>query len=746
MTSRLFSGKDYDQLVSALLARMRQKFPAFDIQADDEPMRLILDAMAFGLEQANFFVDVSGAERYLGTAQRASNVARIAAEFGYNPPGAVACSGVLGLSLAQPYSFVVTLPIGYEFASDRGAIYTTTEELSWAPGDTSEKQVVLSQIVNRERSFTSNGERLQRLELGGLSDLESLAFQSVEVRVNGDEWLERDSFLDTDTTVYRVAYTAKPPYIEFGDGAVGSVPNLNASVVVRFSLTLGESGELTTPGRISGGTQPLVIGGTQIQLLINRATGVMTGGAGPEQTSKTRALAPLYKHSDGAVCTDADFTALASLYRHGIYGAVSSARAVLATSLNNDLLSASLIGQIEGTFLDASNEIQAVQSELASAVSSLAVNRGNLLAIHAALDSFLGAAQALTNRIDALEVLRVQLSTSVNATDLSAADIQNVTNAAAIQLNQLDVNRSALLSAIQVIGPGPGPDALSAATYAALIGELSSMESGVIGLQSKLSGSGVIQASAASIRGQATTSKSTITSIRTELEQLAIEQANAQSDLASLVSLEGLIEDDGDEVAQASQELTLKLTDPWSITVGLVQNLKIHLDKIFTSECGPNVVSVVILASDADGFYVAPSIGLQRALEEYLEPRREPSVRVVVVDGSRYLVVPRISVLFRVVQGYDPVKVKNLMQSEIVSLHRGRQAGQGLDLDDIYGAVNGVEGLLRSNIEITGFDAAPGTSAVIDNEGNLAIGSREIITRPIITYFRILPDGSRELV
>jgi len=746
MTTRLFAGKDYDQLVSALLARLRLRFPSYDLDADDEPMRLLIDAMSFGLEQSNFFMDASGAERFLDTAQRPSSVARIVSELGYNPHGATACSGTLsvGITTALPYS--ITLPSGLEFTSDRGLPYTLTEAVTWVAGETGFKSLSLSQSALRSRTFTSDGLNLQRLSLGGLSEDERISYQSLTVTVDGQVWTERDAFLDTDTNVYRVAYTAQPVYVEFGDGVVGTVPPESASIQITFGVTRGELGELSTPGRITGLATPLVVAGNQVDLVIDSSTGVMSGGSAPEVKSRTKALAPAFRHSDGAVCTDADFAAVAGSYSHGLYGTVASSRAVLATSIENDPKSAVLLSQIGFTLSDASTVVDSIKSDISALSLSLGDDIADLDALQVSLDAFVGSAQSLQTSIESVRTSTSTMQTGIGTIDQRAADIQTAASLAQTDVALAIASKNSLLSSLVSIGGGAGTDELTTVTYDALTALIGSISSLLDSVNAKLQGGGVIQSGASDVRSQLSSIRNSISLIRTDLDGIEDNQAQARLDVAALTALSTVLSGEVASNDAIALRLESEFNDPWSTVSSYALELRSHLDNVFTDDCGPNLVSVVILASDEDGYYVAPSIGLQRALEEYLSERKEPSVRVAVVDGSSLLISPRITVAFRVVQGYDPVKVKNLAQAEIFSLHRGRTAGIGLALDELYDAVREVEGLSRANIVIDGFDGATFALASIDSDGNLLLGRSEVITRPTVIYVRVLPDGSREVI
>jgi len=695
MTRRLYAGKDFATGVAEVKSRLQRKFPEIQFDFANDLQVVIMEVVGYFAENVNFFQDLQAAEGYTETAQLGRSIQRISSFSAYNPPGAVPASGTISVSLSEVQTTTVQLAQGQGWTGSNGLRYESTDEVLYTAGELGPKDVSLSQRETRSVIFRSKGTRFQRFALD-VRDGEYLAYQSLEVLVDNVEWEESDAFLDTDSTVFRAAYTGEPAYIEFGDGAVGEIPQTGAEIAVTYRVTAGIAGALTTPGNITGPTPGIVAGGNPIAVVIDEATGIMSGGQGPEDAVVSKAKIPLAEHSDQAVVVHPDFSGLVSRYRDPVFGAIAAATAVVATSIENDLFSVQSLGRMRGLFTDASDVVDS------SAVA--------LRQVQADVDAALDVIDGLADDIVTLSELGGDIRTEM-------VNIRGQKGAAQTSVNSANSDVDAIESILA--GMPVAADGLTDPTRASLTASLTAITSSLTSIKTQLAAietasentdghSEDVETKAAETKAQVVVSKTETAQIETQVVVLETE-----------------------------------LIDPWDDAIAEIDALEAHLDDIFADTCGPNVVSVPILVRDSDGFYTAPSIGLQRALEAWLEDRKEPSVIFRVVDGSVFLVVPSIEIVFEPLAGEVPTEIKAAQEAAILTLMKGLDFGEALYLDDLYNQLRPIGRVISTNVTITSFTAATTSQALIDGEGNLVVEDREIVNEPVLSFFRRFSDGSK---
>jgi hypothetical protein len=157
-----------------------------------------------------------------------------------------------------------------------------------------------------------------------------------------------------------------------------------------------------------------------------------------------------------------------------------------------------------------------------------------------------------------------------------------------------------------------------------------------------------------------------------------------------------------------------------------------HVDVLLSDDCKSNLVSVPILTHDAAGFYTAPSLGLQQALQSYLDARKEVTQTVKVTSGEGYLVRPVIVIRAGVKLGYSPSVTAAAISSVVDGVLRDRSFGVSLYLSDFCQVIDtSVAGLAFLNVAISGYNDKDGLllSDKLDGNGNLIIKESEVITK-----------------
>lgn len=724
---RLRAGKDFDTLTSEVRARLRQKYPTLSLDFTNDLLRVLVDFNALSVENLNFFLDLAVNENFVTTARRLGSLADLAAFAAYAPRGAVPCAGEVSLRPAQDYQLFLTLPIGQRFTGANGFTYEVSAPVVWSVGDTSFKTVLLTEGKSVSRTFRSDGRRLQRIVLTGLEPGEYIGWHDVVVTVDGTPWEEVDLFQEDAGEQFRVNYLAAPPTVEFGDGAVGTVPASGAEILIEYRVHHGQAGfiPVQASGAIRGVEGAWIVSGTSIDVVIDATTGQMSGGAAPQNASELRAAIPAAHHSDGAVVTPQDVQGILQTYRHPQHGAVAAANAFVARSIQNDLTSYNTIRAIRQAFEDGDTKIAAYQVQLLASFAALLVDFDDIRAIQAALEVERSNVDAVGQGLDTIQQ---NLAAEVNAGGVAA-------DAASARIASAQTQRAALSAAVVAI-PTAGADQLTGGTKLALLDLISQLDTLLTSAQNSITAQGnnfqEIQTQLASIVGQIQALEAVSTTVQDLDADLLTSAAAGEASIAS---------------AQADlTAFVADLSDPWDVVVGLVDTLETHLDGILSDECGPNVVSVPIVTFDSDGFYVAPPLGLVRAFEAYIRDRCEPSVIFRVVDGSQNLISPALRLTFELEPGFSALQIKAGLEAALLNDLRGRLFGQDVVLDDLYAACTVVPGINKLEIRITGFAGGQTGDASI-RDGHLLVEPRALVTRPTASYFlRRTEDGSLEAI
>ena len=158
-----------------------------------------------------------------------------------------------------------------------------------------------------------------------------------------------------------------------------------------------------------------------------------------------------------------------------------------------------------------------------------------------------------------------------------------------------------------------------------------------------------------------------------------------------------------------------------------------HVDSFLSNECKSNLIEVPVLTLDSEGFYVVPTLGLQKSLQAYLDNAKEVTQVVKVTGVSSLLVAADVSCLVGVLTGYNEATVRSQVEAAILGVLKGRAFGAKLRLSELYAPTAPeagdvpIEGVEYVHIEITG------PADHLDTDGGLKASDYEVITRGTIT-------------
>jgi hypothetical protein len=160
-------------------------------------------------------------------------------------------------------------------------------------------------------------------------------------------------------------------------------------------------------------------------------------------------------------------------------------------------------------------------------------------------------------------------------------------------------------------------------------------------------------------------------------------------------------------------------------------NIFNHVDQILAADCEANLVTVPILTVDSSGFYAAPSLGLQQALQNYLNTIKEVTHTVSVTSGVNSLVPAAITITASILSGYSVQVLTASINAVVAGLLRNRVFGHSLYVSDLVSAILSLKGIYYVNVVINGYrpvghTEAPHTDLLVN--GNLVISKSQVIT------------------
>lgn len=269
--------------------------------------------------------------------------------------------------------------------------------------------------------------------------------------------------------------------------------------------------------------------------------------------------------------------------------------------------------------------------------------------------------------------------------------------------------------------------------------EASNIQSGATTLQSNLDGSpsAIIPKALAA---QAAVADSGLTILTVDTEVYA--QTQATTAITALLGTNAVPPAVSTGLYGTSRQIdtaveTLDTSGDVTVSVGTeLDNIFNHVDALLAADCSANLVSVPILTKNAAGFYAAPTLGLQQALQAYLDARKEVTQSVKVTSGEDKLRRPVITLRVGVSLGYSESVVSAGVQTVVDGLLRDRPFGTSLYVSDLDCEVrDNVAGVFFVNSVISGWNDADGVLQTegLDGDGNLIIQASEVITKEVRT-------------
>lgn len=688
-----FSARDFEQLVDDVeeFARVRFGDRYTDFSASLQGTMLI-ELLAFGLSQLHFYMDVSVAESYISLCRRPRSMSRLTRQIGYRMNPATAGSVDLDVAPSSVQAVAFTVEEGFRFVSRSGVVFEATSPVSWSVGETATKTVTLREGSTISINATGTGTPDQEVSLAAAGgEGIYLASGSVTVTVDGVPWEEVEFLEIQGEEQFEVHYHEEPPLIRFGNGFRGSMVPAGADIRITFRTTRGFAGNLDR-NQIQSTVVPLVSSFVTIPLTINNP-GKVTGGLDWESLESARANAPKFFGARKRAITKSDYEVLSAGYSDPEYGSVASATALVVREGEADLQVKSAVIALRSGVTSYTADIVGYTSSLNGGLAAIELNRDQAVS---QVEEVIEQNQAITGVGESL----VALSGVLAREPLSLSDAVDV-------LTRILNGGSPWTYTVQTAAT-----AASGAGLAALSTEMTT--EWIPALQRIL---GVVNASRDSISDGSA-------ALRASAGQI-LAASEAISDAADLAMVHLNAIDSANESAKSISLLIAGTIEPHKAAVtASVANLIEHLDRVFGSDCGPNLVTVPILSLDGDGFYAPPSTGLLRSLQEYLTEIKDVAHIVSVVSGELFMVPVSITVRVRPSPNYSFQEARRDITGVLEKVMRRRPFNTSLILSDLYDPIGELPSVKGGKFDVI---LSTDTGDELDSSGNVICPDNKVL-------------------
>lgn len=780
-----YVGLDFPTHFDDLRSELQTKFAAdFNDFALSSLAIMLMDITAYGLDTLSFYLDRRATDSYLETAQTRKAVARLTRQLGYKMGGAVSASTDLSVRIGTAVNFTVTIPQGFQFQGPNSLIFEAAQETIYAPLSTTAQLIPVYEGETVTENFVGDGTANQVFELQAVPAGKSVVQGSAKVFVNGTPYQEADFLPITGGQYFEVGYNDSPPTLRFGDGTVAQsdIPALNSTIAVTYIASTGLAGQVNA-NTITDVVNPLVVNFNTINLSINNPEAA-SGGDDPESLSRAKALAPLVYKSRYVAVTRSDYVALASAYADPLFGRVAVAQAYSTRSAEDDTQLQVLLQDVRDVTDPVYTSVQTQVTALGTQTSiidtqttDISTYLSDTATAMTTLNTDVGTAittlEGVSNRAD-LAISRctagaTTVGTIAGATGVSLTVTVSYTQPAVAANVTVTVNAVTGLTIGQTVVVGVSGSA--AGTYTVALVPTTTTVTLTLVTAGTVAPTGTVTAPATltstATDALTTPTKASLLSIFAALSGSDLPTMRSDTD-AAIGDLESAIDQvtligtttatgyllqldtaRGDidaastvisgTIAPAITAAVLPLS-PTGTGTGTINDaldaIEAHVDAILSADCKANLVTVPILTKDANGFYVAPSLGLRTSLETYLNDRKAVTQTIQVVSGESALIYAVLTLQVAVQAGYSENVVRLAVETAIDGILKNRAFGSSLYRSEITETALAVAGVSYVNPTINGYTTATNTALQtdkLDGYGNLVITDSEVVSKDAVT-------------
>lgn len=708
LTRAKYAGRDFRTFFDDLKKKIQEEYgDLYNDFVESAVGVMLIDMMSWVGETLSFYLDRQASESYMETALTKTAVERLARQIGYKMYGAVSGSVDLSVTLVRQWPFAVTIPKGFKFKGPNDLIFEATQDVVFPSLDVGPKTVAAREGETKTQTFISDGSKNQKIVLGGVKTGQYLVEGTVVVRKDSEVWEEVEFLGFEQTNQFEVGYGAAPPVIRFGDGIAGNIPEAGAEIQVEYVAGSGKAG-FAGSDTINDVVTTLRVSGNDIALVVTNSE-PSSGASDGESILRTKRMAPGYFRARDVAVTRTDIEDLSSAFVDPQFGAVEKAQAFSIRDASSDGF---LNGRLSTIRNAAEDSVPTVQAEVEAVETDLVDVKAATADVGTQADDIKTEAADASGQMDD-GISDIQFCS--NKQDTIYVDANDVQDRAGEADTEADAGKAAI-------------DAISTAGTS----QLTSADKAVLkeffdNIKQKLA---LIDTEGANIISFASNSKTDCGNAIVDIQAAKERMTTIDVAADAIKTDKTTVEDEIYSVQGHLSTLEAAVVDP-SVTINAAcDEIFSHVDELLSNDCKANLVEVPILTLDPDGFYIGPSTALIRALQVYLDGRKEPTATLKVYSGETALVEVDVEVVLGVESWVVKPKAAATAETVIDGLLKGRKFGVSLYRSQVTDKLmDEVSGIGWVNVRLT----YPDDPDLIDSYGNLIISMLQVVSKGDVT-------------
>ena len=297
--------KDHNSIVTDTIARLKQTYGenTWNDFEEDNVGRMIIEAHAYITDLMLFYLERQANETYLSTATERQNVINHCKLIGYKPKNSKPAQVEILVSIEQPHSYDITLPVGTILQTSEGVSFETLDNAIIKVGELTTTVIAIEGETVTEIIGVSNGKAWQDFYLP-----RSGVMNILNVTINDHSWQYVPSLADQlpEAEVFTAEVDAwRRAVISFGNGKSGKIPELDEKITVTYRIGGGTIGNvapntITTVRDVATDSR-----GNTIHVNITNPNWA-SGGAEPESIDSMKLWGPRWFETQNRCVTQQD--------------------------------------------------------------------------------------------------------------------------------------------------------------------------------------------------------------------------------------------------------------------------------------------------------------------------------------------------------------------------------------------------------------------------------------------------------
>lgn len=244
--------RSYNQIKSKLIEKLKLQVPELTDYSEGNIFILIISLFAAIAEVLHYYIDNMARETFFISSRRFSSVIKHSKLVDYHMHAGIPYSVdvIISNSDNTPVGSNISIPVNTKFKDSNGNEWISTKTVVWYSG-TYGVTVPLEQKTRVDSVSFGNipGDTNFVIYLGDLPTDSYYVEGSMNLVIGSDNWTLVDTFAYSSPTDkhYKVELDEElKPYIQFGDGIHGAIPEANLPVVGSYYITKGASGKINS--------------------------------------------------------------------------------------------------------------------------------------------------------------------------------------------------------------------------------------------------------------------------------------------------------------------------------------------------------------------------------------------------------------------------------------------------------------------------------------------------------------------